>query len=252
MKKFWNFKNTAPGVGELMLYGVISSSTWWGDEITPKQFADDLAALGPVTKINVYIDSDGGDVFAGQAIRSMLKRHPANVTAYVDGVAASIASVILTAADTVIMPRNSMQMVHKPWSYVIGNADVMRKMADDLDKVAESIIAAYEEKSGMSRDEILAIMEAEQYWTAEECIKMGLADEIEQQKVIAACIDSGILMLNGRKLDFSKAKNPPKFLFLSPEPPARQPPEPEEQQPNGLLSLCEKQLQINKNAMRRY
>jgi len=160
-RKFWDFKAKSddPNTGELMLYGDISScESWWSDTITPKQFKDDLDALGDITNLNIYVNSGGGDVFAGQAIRSMLKRHSAYKTGYVDGLAASIASVILTACDKVVMYSNAMQMVHKCWSWTVGNADDMRKMAEDMDKIDLSIVAAYEEKTGLSRDEILELM----------------------------------------------------------------------------------------------
>ena len=130
--KFWNFK-AQDGNGELMLYGEISSATWYGDEITPKQFKDDLDSLGDIENLNIYINSGGGDVFAGQAIYTMLKRHKAFKTVYIDGLAASIASVIAMAGDKIIMPKNAIMMIHNAWTVVAGNKDELRKMADDMD-----------------------------------------------------------------------------------------------------------------------
>ena len=118
-KKFWSMTKPTNDSADLLLYGPISESSWWGDEITPKQFADDLEALGDVSEINVRINSGGGDVFAGQAIHSMLKRHAANVTVYVDGLAASIASIIAMAGDTVVMPRGAMMMIPGHWRGVM-------------------------------------------------------------------------------------------------------------------------------------
>ena len=97
IKKFWEFKATSAKKGELLIYGDIASSTWWGDEVTPNDFKKGLDALGDISELDVYINSNGGDIFAGQAIYSMLKRHDAKVTVYVDGLAASIASVIAMA-----------------------------------------------------------------------------------------------------------------------------------------------------------
>ncbi len=150
-KKFWEFKAKANNKGELSIYGPISEYSWWGDEVTPKLFKSDLDALGDVDEIDVFINSGGGDVFAGQAIHSMLKRHKATINVYVDGLAASIASVIAMAGDKVTVPKNAMIMIHKAWSWGSGNSDDFRKLADDLEKIEETIINAYQEKSA-SRD----------------------------------------------------------------------------------------------------
>ncbi|QNB48201.1 Clp protease ClpP [Thermanaerosceptrum fracticalcis] len=240
--KFWKFKAKDDGTAELLLYGEISSSTWWGDEVTPKQFKKDLDDLGDVSEINVYINSEGGDVFAGQAIYSMLKRHRATINIYVDGLAASIASVIAMVGDKVIMPKNAMMMVHNPWTIAIGTADDFRKLADDMDKIRESIITVYTDKSGMDQDKIIEMMDKETWMTAEEAVKYGFADEIEEEKQVAASLNGGFLMLNGQKFDLSKFKNPPKLAFLTPE-------KPPQKHDNNLLSLFEKQLCINKNLL---
>lgn len=197
-----------------MLYGDISSSSWWGDEITPKQFKEDLDALGEIDTLNIFVNSSGGDVFAGQAIRSMLKRHKAKKIGYVDGLAASIASVILTACDTVIMPINAMQMVHRAWTFALGNANDMRKMADDLDKIDESIIAAYQEKTGLDKDKVIELMDAETWLTAEEALEYGFADEIEETKNVAASANGKLLMVNGKQFDLSRFHNVPNGIFM--------------------------------------
>lgn len=242
--KFWQFKAaTENKPAELLLYGDISSSSWWGDEVTPKQFKKDLDALGDVDEINVYINSDGGDVFAGQAIYSMLKRHKAKIIVYVDGLAASIASVVAMAGDTVYMPKNSMMMVHNPWTIAVGNAEDFRKLADDMDKIRESIITVYQDKSEMEKDKIIELMDAETWMTAEEAVEYGLADEIEDEKQVAASLNDGILMLNGQQMDLSRFKNSPKLAFLAPD----KNNDPGEKRDNKSLFLYEKQLQINKN-----
>lgn len=216
MKKFWQFRASAddPKTGELLLYGIISDSSWWGDEVSPKQFKDDLDALGDVDEIKVFINSDGGDVFAGQAIYSMLKRHKAKVTVYVDGLAASIASVIAMAGDTVYMPKNAMMMVHNPWTIAVGNADDFRKLADDMDKIRESLIVAYQDKTGLEREKIIELMDAETWMTAEEAVKLGFADQIEETKKLAASLKGGHLFINGLEFDLGRFKNPPKLDFL--------------------------------------
>ncbi len=215
--KFWTFKAKADDktVGELMLYDPISDMTWWGDETTPKEFKKELDALGDISQLNIYVNSEGGDVFAGQAIYSMLKRHSAKKTAYIDGLAASIASVVVMAADKIVMPKNAMMMVHKAWTFAIGNADDMRKLADDMDKIDESIVTTYTEKTGKTADEIKDLLAAETWMTADEAVADGFADEIEEAKQIAASLDGSFLMLNGQKMDLSKYHNAPKFIELN-------------------------------------
>ncbi|AKA72336.1 head maturation protease, ClpP-related [Clostridium scatologenes] len=207
-KKFWTFNaKENSDEGELLLYGDISDSTWWGDEVTPKNFKTELDSLGDIKTLNVYINSGGGDVFAGQAIYSMLKRHSATVNVYVDGLAASIASIIAMAGDNVKMPKNAMLMVHNPWSFGMGNANDFRKLADDLDKVRESMISVYEDKTGMDKESIVELLDAETWMTAEEALEFGFADEIEEEKQVAASLNNIIFAINGLKVDITKYKN---------------------------------------------
>ena len=202
-KKFWNFKALDENTAELTLYGEISDISWWGDEVTPKQFKEDLDALGDIDTLNVYINSPGGDVFAGQAIYSMLKRHKATINVFVDGLAASIASLIAMAGDKVIMPANAMMMVHNPWTFAFGNANDFRKLADDMDKIRDSMVVAYESRSALTTDEIIDLLDAETWLSAEDCLEYGFCDEIEETKEIAACVDTKY---------FSMYKNIPESL----------------------------------------
>lgn len=205
-KKFWNLKALDKKTGELTLYGEISNETWWGDEVTPKEFKADLDGLGEIDTLNIYINSPGGDVFAGQAIHSMLKRHKAYKNVYIDGLAASIASVIAMAGDTIFMPKNSMMMIHNPWTFAWGNANELRKQADDLDKIRESLIEAYLSKAGnkLSKETLIEIMDNETWLTAQECYDYGLCDELVEEKEIAASINTEL---------FAKYKNTPKELL---------------------------------------
>lgn len=214
--KFWSFRAAGEGAGDLMLYGTIESESWWGDEITPVNFKNELDGLGDISVLNVYINSDGGDVFAGQAIHSMLKRHKAHVNVYIDGIAASIASVIAMAGDTVYMPRNSMMMIHSPWTIAMGNAKDFRKLAEDLDAAQETLIAAYQDKSRIDRDELIALLDAETWLSAEKAVELGFADEIEQTKQIAAAVRNGSLTINGQAMDLKQYKNAPKLVAVSP------------------------------------
>ena len=220
MSKFWQFKNQVGGkTGELLIYGYIESTKWYDDDVTPKEFKKDLDALGDIDTLNIYINSGGGDVFAAQAIYSMLNRHKAQKTTYVDGLAASAASVIAMVGDKRIMPNNAMLMIHKAWSIAVGNANDFRKRADDLEKIEESIISVYQEKSGLEREKIIELMTAETWMTAKEAKDYGFIDEIDEEKEVAACLDGCFLSINGQKTDLSRYRNPPKMFVSPPEKP---------------------------------
>lgn len=222
-RKFWQIRAAAEeGAGELLLYGEISDSTWWGDEVTPKQFREDLQALGDIKELRVYINSPGGDVFAGSAIYSILKRHAARKVVYVDGLAASAASLVAMAGDRITMPVNAMMMVHNPWMVVIGDAQLMRKAADDLDKIRESMIAVYQARTGLEQERIVELLNAETWMTAEEAVELGFADEVEEAKQVAASVaGAGRLVVNGVEVDLAKFRNPPKVLLAGPTPRVR-------------------------------
>ena len=208
-KKFWNLKALDEKTGELTLYGEISNETWWGDEVTPKEFKADLDNLGDIGTLNIYINSPGGDVFAGQAIHSMLKRHPSHKNVYIDGLAASIASVIAMSGDTIFMPKNAMMMIHNPWTIGMGNAIEFRKLAEDLDKIRESLVAAYEGHSTLTRDEIIELMDEETWLTATECEEYGFCDVVEEEKQLLASIDKTLL---------TRYKNTPREFLDKPKP----------------------------------
>lgn len=136
-------------------------------------------------QINLYINSSGGDVMDGVAIYSQIRRHNAHVTAYIDGWACSIASVIPMAADKVVMSDTSMMMIHHPWSVAVGNSDEMRKAADTLDSILEgSIIPAYKSKCGdkISDSKLREYLKDEKMLTAKECLQYGFCDEITERK----------------------------------------------------------------------
>lgn len=214
--KFWNFKNKDTDTGELMLYGEISDVSWYGDEVTPKQFKNDLDALGDIKNLNIYINSGGGDVFAGQAIYSMLKRHAAYKTSYTDGLAASIASIIAQAADKRVIASNGMMMVHNAWTIALGNKNELRKIADTMEQIDKTLIGVYSEKTGLKDAEIIEMLDAETWMTAEEAVKKGFADEIEEGKKVAASIKGGILMLNSQQFELERYKNKPEITEYTP------------------------------------
>lgn len=197
-----------------MLYGDIASSTWWGDEVTPKDFKADLDSLGDIQTLNIFINSNGGDVFAGQAIYSMLKRHSATKNVYIDGLAASIASLIAMAGDKIIMPANAMIMIHNPWTIAMGNSNDFRKLAADMDKIRESMLSVYESKTGMKQEDIIPLLDNETWMTAQDALESGFCDEIEEEKQVAASLYGDFLNINGVNMDLKRFKNAPKFVFL--------------------------------------
>lgn len=167
---------------ELYLYGPVLSSLPWYDEnsdnyIYPqkiKSFLDELDG----EDIKVRINSNGGDVFAGITIYNLLKDYKGSIEVKVDGIAASAGSIIAIAGDTVDAGVNGMMMIHPPWTYTSGSSKDLRAVADDLEKIESSIVATYMTKFKGTEDELRALMEAESYLTAEECVALGFADEI--------------------------------------------------------------------------
>lgn len=192
-KRMWELKQAAePGVLELYIYGDVESDgyNWWTDEVIPSEtsanhFREELERHPNVTEIRIYINSYGGSVFEGTAIYNQLRRHPAEKVVYIDGFACSIASVIAMAGDRVIMPRNAMMMIHNAWMWASGNAAELRKAADDLDKINEGNRQAYLMKAGEKLEEsaLIAMLDAETWLTAEECLRYGLADEYAEADV---------------------------------------------------------------------
>ena len=189
MKTFWDFRAAAPKKAELYLYGEISDSSWFGDEVTPAQFQKDLAALGEIEALDVYINSPGGDVFAGITIYNILKRHPAQKTVHVDGLAASSASIVAMAGDRVVMPKAATLMIHNAWALVGGNKARIRAIADELERVDGQLAEIYAERTGKDVGIIAGWMDAERWMSGEEALADGFADEIEEGKAIAACAD---------------------------------------------------------------
>ncbi|WP_230041932.1 ClpP-like prohead protease/major capsid protein fusion protein [Escherichia coli] len=161
---------------------------FWG--VTAKQFISDLNALGDITHINLHINSPGGDVFEGIAIFNALKTHGASITVYVDGVAASMASVIAMVGNPVIMPENTFMMIHKPFGFTGGDAEDMRTYADLLDKVEAVLLPAYAQKTGKTTDEIAAMLADETWMSGAECLAHGFSDQVTPAVKAMACIQS--------------------------------------------------------------
>ena len=176
-RKFWNWiRNETDGERTLVLNGEISDETWYGDEVTPALFQKELnAGTGNIT---VWINSPGGDVFAAAQIYNMLMEYKGDVTVKVDALAASAASVIAMAGTEVLMSPVAMMMIHNPMTIAIGDSKEMQKAGEMLDEVKESIMNAYEIKTGMSRARISHLMDAESWFNAKKAVELGFADGI--------------------------------------------------------------------------
>ena len=176
-RKFWNWVRDADtGARTLVLNGEISESTWFGDEVTPGIFRDELCSCeGDIT---VWINSPGGDCFAAAQIYNMLMNYKGNVKVRIDGLAASAASVIAMAGNTVEMSPVAMLMIHNPATVSIGDEHEMKKAIDMLSEDKESIINAYEIKTGMGRGKISNLMDAESWMNAKKAVELGFADSI--------------------------------------------------------------------------
>ena len=177
MNKFWNWvRNEDTGQRSLYLEGVIAQESWFGDEITPAAFKSELnAGNQPIT---VHINSVGGDCVAASQIYTMLMDYPADVTVQIDGLAASAASVVAMAGTKVCMSPTALMMVHNPWTNASGDAKDMQKAIALLDEVKESIINAYEIKTGMDRQSLSNLMDAETWMNAYRAKELGFCDEV--------------------------------------------------------------------------
>lgn len=176
--KFWEWKNQADEGSErvLELYGTIAETSWFDDDVTPKMFHDELfAGKGPVS---VWLNSPGGDCIAASQIYTMLMDYKDDVTIKIDGIAASAASVIAMAGTKVLMAPTALMMIHNPMTMAYGNHADMEKAIEMLDEVKESIINAYEIRTGMSRAKLSHLMDSETWMNAGKAIELGFADDI--------------------------------------------------------------------------
>ena len=175
--KFWNWvQNDNNGERTLFLEGVIAEESWFEDDVTPSAFKADLfAGSGPIT---LHINSPGGDCIAASQIYTMLMDYPYDVKVQIDGIAASAASVIAMAGTKVSMSPTSLMMIHNPLTFALGDSEEMRKAIQLLEEVKESIINAYEIKTGLSRTRLSHMMDAETWMNAQKALELGFCDEV--------------------------------------------------------------------------
>lgn len=203
---FFNVIELPNNEARIDIYGEVVPDDWRASDVDTSavSFRNAIKDLGEVDTLNVHINSPGGSVYDGVAIFNMLRQHKASVTVHIDGLAASIASVIAMSGDKVVMPSNSMMMIHNAMSVSMGNANDMRKMADDLEKINESVINSYIAKNPeLDREYLKALMDDETWLTASEAYELGLVDVIDEPVAAVASID---------KEQVNRFKNVPKML----------------------------------------
>lgn len=177
-KIFWRWKNQASEQEErvLELYGTIAEESWFDDDVTPQMFRNELfSGKGPIT---LWINSPGGDCIAASQIYTMLMDYPDDVTVKIDGIAASAASVIAMAGTKVLMAPTALMMIHNPATITMGDHEDMKRAIEMLDEVKESIINAYEIKTGISRIKLSHLMDAETWMNANKAIELSFADDV--------------------------------------------------------------------------
>ncbi len=176
-KKFWNWvKNEDSGETELYFEGPISDCTWFGDEITPAIFRDELSKVNG--NLTVWVNSPGGDCVSASQIYTMLRNHKSKVTVKIDGIAASAASVVAMAGDETLISPTGYLMIHNPMTLASGNKSDMEKAIALLDEIKEGIINAYVRKTGLSRNKISKLMDDETWLNAEKALQLGFVDGI--------------------------------------------------------------------------
>lgn len=181
---------------DIFIYGEVTKYAWeeYG-EISSTLFKQELDDLENVDTINLHINSPGGSVFEGITISNMLKMHKAKVIVYIDALAASIASVIAMCGDKIYMHKNSMLMIHHAWTYASGNAQQLRKAADDVEKISKSSCMIYLDRAGdkLTEEKLNELLDAETWLSAEEALSYGLCDEVIEANQAVASISENLL-----------------------------------------------------------
>lgn len=233
MPKWYEIKaSVADDTAEIYIYDEIGL---WGVEA--KQFIDDLNQI-TASKIDLRLNTPGGSVFDGNAMYNALKRHSATITTYIDGLAASMGSIIALSGETVHMADNAMYMIHNPWTIAWGDANDLRNSANLLDKLKVSMVRIYSEKTGLSEDDVIKLMDEETWFTADEARESGFVDDIQEGLKAAACFD---------REKFKAFKNTPTSLIKSPEQETtdEEPEPPKEPEPD----YASQQMQLKKAQM---
>ena len=222
--KFWNVK-TEGNKSHIDLFGYVGGSKEGGlfepEGFNEKEFLDELRAIPQDNALEISINSFGGSVYTGLSIYTLLKAHKGGITFRVDGAAMSAATIITSVPNAkVIMPKGSMMMIHKVSSLAMGTADDMRKTADDMEKLDQNILDIYAEKTGKTAEEIKPYVDDETYFTAEEAVEFGLADEIDEAVAVENKAVGEIVMINGLEVSSKLFERAPKGLLKADMPKA--------------------------------
>jgi ATP-dependent Clp protease, protease subunit len=202
----------------MRIYEEIGEDFWTGNGMTVRKFSDQLEELGKIKRLNIHINSLGGDTHTAQAIHSIISEFEAHKTSYIDGVAASAATVVACGADEVIARFNTNYMIHNPWSIVVGSSEALREAAEALDKITVPIVAVYKQqvKGKVSEDKIKELMAAETWMTAEEARDYGFVDKVRGKIKAISKADRAHLCAAGRVMNFAKYqyRNMPKYPLV--------------------------------------
>jgi ATP-dependent protease ClpP protease subunit len=196
---------SSTNTAEILIYDTIGED-FWDESVSAKKFVRELNDID-AKNINIRINSEGGSVFDGLAIYHAIKRKDSFITTFVDGLAASIASVIALAGDKVVIAKNAFFMIHNPWSWAIGDSKEMIKQAELLDQIKGSIVNIYSGHSTLSEDEIIKAMDEETWYDGDQSEELGFSDVVGEEKKIAASLNFGLKMFKNTPKAISKSFN---------------------------------------------
>lgn len=213
-EKFWDIRAVGDSAYQVDLYGYVGGSKEWGDGFNDIEFVADFRKIPSTAPINISINSFGGSAFAGLAICNLLATHEGPVTIRVDGVAMSAATLITsTPRAKVVMPQGAVMMIHGPMSAFYGNTREVTKQLEALAKIEDQMVRIYMAKTGKSEEEIRAAIEEERYFSAEEAVEFGLADEVDGTTEVAAFFDGEKIFASGQSADAKDFQRIPTRLF---------------------------------------
>ena len=215
MKQFWNIQ-TEGQTSHIDLFGFVGGSKEFNDGFNETDFLNELRAIPPDNALTISINSFGGSVYTALSIYSLLKNHKGQITFRIDGTAMSAATIITSVPNArVIMPRGSMMMIHKVSVGIYGNADDLKKTVEDIEKLEQNVLEIYAEKTGKSIDAIRALVDQETYFTAEEAVEFGLADEVDETQTIENRVEENIISINGLEVEARLLGKSAKSFFAS-------------------------------------
>lgn len=213
IKQFWNIQ-TQGQTSHIDLFGFVGGSKEFNDGFNETDFLNELRAIPAENALEISINSFGGSVYTALSIYALLKNHKGLITFRVDGTAMSAATIITSVPNArVVMPRGAMMMIHKVSVGIYGNADDLKKTVEDIEKLERNVLEIYVEKTGQPKEVIQALVDKETYFTAEEAVEFGLADEIDKSKVIENRIEGDVVSINGLSMKASMFAHAPKSFF---------------------------------------